>query len=117
MFDVAEGKHPAIYKEIGFISDFLFSDFDELKEKCSDILLLTTPIDRTENFLKQPQVHFFDDCVPQFYKKFIPVLNKSYQYVFNRGLELTADDISRIDFDTGRNLASNNLNNIPSYWS
>ena len=38
MFDVAEGKHPAIYKEIGFISDFLF-----VKSICNFSLLRFFP--------------------------------------------------------------------------
>lgn len=117
MFDIAEGEHPAIYRNIGFINDFLFANYDELVSEYDGILTLTKPIDRDENFLKKPSVHFFDDCIPQFYKKFVPVLNKSYQYVFNSGDEPTDDDISRIDFDTGRSLAANDLDNIPSYWT
>ncbi len=117
MFDIAEGEHPAIYRNIGFINDFLFANYDELVSEYDEILTLTKPIDRDENFLKKPSVHFFDDCIPQFYKKFVPVLNKSYQYVFNSGDEPTDDDISRIDFDTGRSLAANDLDNIPSYWT
>ena len=117
MFGVAEGNHPAIYKKVGFVNDFLFSNYDELIEKYDNILTLIKPKERKDNFLKKPKVHFFDDCIPQFYKKFIPVLNKSYQYVFNSGPEPTAEDISRIDLDTGRDLASNSLDNLPSYWS
>lgn len=117
MFGVAEGDHPAIYKNVGFVNDFLFSNYNELVHKYDDILTLIKPKDRVENFIKIPKVHFFDDCIPQFYIKFIPVLNKSYQYVFNSGPELTAADISRIDFDTGRDLANKDLDNIPSYWT
>ena len=107
----------AIYKNVGFVNDFLFSNYDELVHKYDDLLTLSNPVDRLENFLKKPKVHFFDDCIPQFYNKFIPVLNKSYLYVFNSGPEPTAADISRIDFDTGRDLANKDLDNIPSYWT
>lgn len=117
MFDIAEGDHPAIYKNIGFINDFLFSNYNELVDRYDSIITLTKPVDRDENFLKKPSVNFFNDCVPQFYKKFIPVLNKSYQFVFNSGPEPNEDDISKINFDTGRSLAANELDNIPSYWT
>ncbi len=117
MFDIAEGDHPAIYKNIGFVNDFLFQDYEDLLDRYEKIVVLKKPVDRNENFLRQPEVHFFDDCIPQFYKKFVPVLNKSYQYVFNSGDEPTEGDISRIDFDTGRPLAANDLDNIPSYWT
>lgn len=117
MFSVAEGDH-GIYREIPFIKPFLFSDLDELKEKNEDILILTKPIDRDENFLKKDKIDFFDDCVPMFYEKFIPVLNKAYEFVFKDGPELTDADIKSIDLDTGRDLAVNNdLNEIPLYWS
>jgi hypothetical protein len=118
MFAVAEGDHPAIYRNIGFIKPFLFPDLDELRDKNKDILVLTKPVDRIENFLKQPKIDFFDDCIPMFYKKFIPVLNKAYEFVYNDGEEITELDIKGIDLDTGRDLAVNNdLNEIPLYWS
>jgi len=118
MFGVAEGDHPAIYRNIGFIKPFLFPDLDELRDKNKDILVLTKPVDRVENFLKQPKIDFFDDCVPMFYEKFIPVLNKAYKFVYNDGEEITELDIKGIDLDTGRDLAVNNdLNEIPLYWS
>lgn len=117
MFSIAEGDH-GIYRKIPFIKPFLFSDLDELKEKNKEILILTKPIDRNENFLKKGKVDFFDDCVPMFYEKFIPVLNKAYEFVYNDGAELSEFDIKGIDLDTGRDLAvKNDLNEIPLYWS
>ncbi len=117
MFSVAEGDH-GIYRNIPFVKPFLFPDLHELKENNKDILILTKPIDRDENFLKKDKIDFFDDCVPMFYEKFIPVLNKAYKFVYEDGAELTAEDVKGIDLDTGRDLAVNNdLNEIPLYWS
>ena len=118
MFAVAEGDHPTIYKNIPFIKPFLFSDLDELKGRNEEILILTKPKDRDVNFLKKNKIDFFDDCLPMFYEKFIPVLNKAFEFVFRDGPELTDADIKSIDLDTGRDLAVNNdLNEIPLYWS
>lgn len=117
MFGVAEGDHPAIYRNIGFIKPFIFSDFDELKDKNKEILVLTKPKDRKENFLKQDKIDFLDDCVPRFYEQFVTVLEKAYNFIYEDENQITDKDIMGIDLDTGRDLASNNnLDLIPSYW-
>jgi len=116
MFGVAEGKHPKIYRII--INDFLFSDYDDLREKYKDILILEKPKDRDFNFLRRNQIHFFDDCLPQFYNIFIPLANKCYNYIYNNQGEITDSDIPPIDLDTGRDLAfNNNLDLTPTLWS
>ena len=118
MFDLAEGDHPIIYKGIGFINDFLFQDYEDLRNKYQDILILKKPVDRDYNFLKQSSIHFLDDCLPRFYSIFIPLANKCYQYVYENGEELTSRDIPPIDLDTGRDLAANtNLDLVPTFWS
>jgi len=117
MFDLAEGEHPIIYKGIGFINDFLFKDYEELKGKYSSILTLEKPKDREKNFMNRPKVHFFDDCLPQFYKIFVPLTKKLYMYTFEDGPEVTEDEIPLIDLDTGRLLANNNLDEVPILWN
>jgi len=118
MFGIAEGEHPKIYRLVSFINEFLFSDYNDLCEKNKEFLILEKPKDRDYNFLRKEQIHFFDDCLPQFYKIFIPLANKCYDYVYNNKGELTGSDIPPIDLDTGRNLASkNNLDLIPTLWS
>ena len=117
MFSVAEGEHPQIYRNIGFINDFLFSDYADLRDKYKAILILEKPKDRDYNFLRKGHVHFFDDCLPQFYNKFIPLANKCYNYIYNNQEELTDADIPSIDLDTGRDLAdNNNLDLVPTLW-
>lgn len=118
MFAVAEGEHPQIYRLVSFINEFLFSDYNDLCEKNKEFLILGKPKDRDYNFLRKDQIHFFDDCIPQFHKIFIPLANKCYDYVYNNKGELTESDIPPIDLDTGRNLASNNnLDLTPTLWS
>ncbi len=118
MFGVAEGDHPKIYRIAGFINNFLFSDYNDLRNKYNDILVLKKPVDRDYNFLRQSQINFFDDCLPQFYKRFIPLAFKCYDYIYNDEIELAGGDIPLIDLDTGRDLTFNNdLDLIPVLWS
>lgn len=117
MFDVAEGEHPNFYKIVGFINDFLFADYSDLRDKYKPILILEKPKDRDYNFLKKDKIHFYDDCLPQFYKLFIPLANKCFDYVFNNSGQITESDIPPIDLDTGRDLAFNNdLDLVPTLW-
>lgn len=114
MLDLAEGNHHPLYKNIGFIKSYLFSNLDELRENAADTLILNVPKDRKVNFLQQEKVHFFDDIVPQFYKKFIPIAEKAYAYIFEDGEQLTETDVAEIDLDNGRRLP---LAFKPTYWS
>lgn len=117
MLDVAEGKHHPLYKNLGFLDSFLFDDLDELEGKAENILMLAKPIDRDINFLHTEKIHFFHDVIPQFYKIFIPIAQKAYEYTFNQGPELDEMDVAYIDLDTGRLRSDdNNLDIIPAYW-
>ncbi len=116
MFNLAEGRNPAIYRIPGMEQGLLFADYADLT-KHTDLLLLTKPVDRAENFLKKDKVHYFDDVLPMFYKKYVPLVQKLYEYIYQNGLPVTAEDIYPIDLDTGRLLAQNSLENVPTYWS
>jgi len=119
LLSIAEGEHPAIYRNLSILNGILFKNFKDLEANKDALLVLEKPIDGLENnFLHKQRVHFIDDCVPQFYKKFIPILEKAYNSVYNNGEELTENDIPPIDLDTGRPLlAANNLEIIPTLWS
>lgn len=117
MIDIAEGNHHPLYKNMGFLNDYLFDDMTELENKAASILTLSRPIDRTVNFLQQASVHFFHDVLPRFYEIFIPVAQKAHEYIFNDGPALTESDVACIDLDTGRLASNNDLNQIPIYWS
>ncbi len=117
MFSIAEGDHPKIYRVVGFINNFLFSNYEDLLEKHKEILTLTTPKDRDYNFLRKPQIHFFDDCLPKFYEVFIPLANKCYDYIYKDKEALTELDIPPIDLYTGRMPTENSLDVTPLYWN
>jgi hypothetical protein len=117
MFGAAEGV-PKIYREIPFINNFTFSDYNDLRSKYDDILTLKTKKEGGDNFAKKDHIHFFDDVVPHFYERFLPVAQKAYDYIYSNGTMLTENDISGIDLDTGRVLAqNNNLDLVPFFWS
>jgi len=117
MFDVASGHYPAIYRNIGIDLAFLFADYQDI-EKHKDLLVLIKPIDaQPKNFLQKDAVHYFEDVIPQFAKRYVPIAQKAYDYIYRNGVPLTETDIPAIDLDTGRLLASNNLDLIPTFWS
>ena len=118
LFDFAEGEHPAIYKNISILDDFLFPNLDEVIRKAENIYTLKKPKDRELNFLQQERVHVIDDCIPRFYQVFIPIAEKSYNYVYLNGPALTEKDIPEINLDTGRPVSDHqDLDLIPTFWS
>ncbi len=119
MFSLAGDDYPEIFRGIPFINDFLFSNYQELLSKYDSILSLekTTKDGRPQNFLKVNRVHFFYDIIPHYYKTFIPIAQKAYDFIYSEGLPLTENDIAPIDLDTGRMIANNDLDIIPKYWS
>jgi hypothetical protein len=117
MFGVAEGRHPAIYRVVGMEHGLLFADYEDL-DKQKALLVLTKPIDRDMNFLHKPSIHYFDDVIPMFYARFAPLVQKLFEYVYEEGVALEAEDIFPIDLDTGRDLTANgDLSLIPRYWA
>ncbi len=118
MFGIAEGEHPFIYKVIGIIDAFLFKDYSELRANKDEYLILTKPVDRDLNFLKKDKIHYFNDILPHYYSRLIPILKKSFNYIYMDGDPITELDIPGIDLDTGRPLAFNNdLDLIPTFWT
>lgn len=116
MLEIAEGDHPDIYK-IGYINTIIFADFHELVSKYSKILILEKPIDRADNFLHLPRIHYFDDVIPRVYATLIPLVNSVYAELYEGGPSLTEAELPMIDLDTGRLLAANDLNNTPQLWA
>jgi hypothetical protein len=117
MFSVANAHLPGIYRKIGISLALLYQEYQDL-EKHKDLLILKKPVDGLpKNFLQKDAVHYFEDVLPQFSKKYIPIAQKAYEYIYGSGAELTETNIPAIDLDTGRLLASNQLDLIPTFWS
>lgn len=117
LFAVAEGEHPAIYRNLNISDGILYRNYDDLKNKADDILVLTKPKDREQNFLNANRVHLIDDCIPRFSQIFTPIAEKCYEYVYEDGPELTDADLSNTDLDTGRPVAeAQNLALTPTLW-
>ena len=117
MFDIAEGYHPRIYRNLPGITSYLIKDLVDLEHDIENICTLRKPVDRDRNFLNKDTVHFLNDCVPRFFNMAIPVMGKGFDYIYNDGPELTEAELLPIDLDTGRDLAfSNDLDKTPKYW-
>jgi hypothetical protein len=117
LVSLAEGSHAEIYKTIGFIESYLFPDYSVLKDHAEDILTLTQPKDRTQNFLGKDRVHFFEDIVPRFFSKLIPLIEEGYNNVFAGKPAFSEASIPSIDLDTGRLVANPSLVNTPTLWT
>jgi hypothetical protein len=118
MLEVAEGRHPHIYRIIGNEFGIAYENYEQLLPNLETIVFLKRPIDRDENFLKRERVGFLEDCVPMFYRRFVPIAEKAYEYIYKGGPPLDESDIDLIDLDTGRLLAhGNDLTEIPYFWS
>jgi hypothetical protein len=113
LFEFAEGEHPKFYRVIQANTFFFKNKSDIDSEKA---LILKRPKDRDKNFLNANQISFIDDCIPQYYKKFIPLAEKVYNFVYEDGPTLTEMDIPPIDLDTGRLIKQDNLNFVPVLW-
>lgn len=118
LLGIAEGEHPQWYAGIPLIGDQLYSDFNELKEKEEDLIILKKPVDGVpQNFLHVDRINFFEDCVPKFFSVFKPIAEKAFNCIYFDGDELTEEDIPPVDLDTGRPLGQRNeLYLIPTLW-
>jgi len=113
MFEIAEGDHLRFYRKLKSNS-FTYKNRDDINR--AKAVVLNKPVDREDNFLKVREVDFFNDCIPQFQKKFVEIAQKSYEYVFKDGIELNDSDIPLINLDTGRLADFNDLDIIPEFW-
>lgn len=113
LFAVAEGEHPRIYRNLE-ANSFLYKNREDIDPE--KVLILNKPKDRKSNFLNRDNVHFFNDCVSQYFKKFGLISQKAYDFVYQEGQMLTESDIPAINLDTGRLIAKDDLNETPEFW-
>jgi hypothetical protein len=113
LFEMADGKWPAFFRKSD-ANTFLYKNYNDIDQDA--VLILKQPKDRMENFLKIKSIGFFEDCLPQFYAKYIEIAEKAYNYVYNDGVALTEIEIPNINLDTGRLISQADLNNIPYLW-
>jgi hypothetical protein len=125
LIDTSSGNFPAWYQNIPSTETLSYRDPEALKNREGDLLTLTVPVDRSENFLKGTEkIHFINDCIPQFNKKFGRFIKQCYSYIYGKEESRPEPDIPSIDLDTGRPLVMNedarngiNLAHLPTLWS
>jgi len=113
LFEMAEGGCPAFFRKSD-TNTFLYKNYNDIDQ--NDVLILKKPKDRIDNFLKVESIGFFENCLPQFYAKYIKIAEKAYNYVYNDGPALTETEIPRINLDTGRLASQADLSNTPYLW-
>lgn len=115
LFELAEGDYPSFFRQLKGSNALLYKNYNEIN--LDEVLLLQKPKDRDQNFLKVDSIHFIDDCLSQFYKKYIEVIQKAYDFVYSNGPSLDEISIPMIDLDTGRLVENNSLDEIPVLWN
>ena len=113
LFDVAVGDFPTFFRHLK-VNTFTYKNYDDIDSE--EVLNLQKPKDRELNFLNIAMINFFDNCLPQYFKKYIAVAQKAYEFVYRDGPSLSEKDIPMLDLDTGRLVSNNNLDEIPVLW-
>lgn len=113
MLQIAEGDHLQFYRNLPF-NTFTFKNIEDIDK--NEALVLTNTTDGIPNFLKREKIDFFEDCINQYYERFISISEKAYLYIYEDGEELTESDIPKINLETGRLEDQNHLNLIPEFW-
>lgn len=118
IFEVAESSNNQFYAQFPGASGYLFKDKKEvLKHHQSDLVLKADEAKGRERNFAGRDIHFFDDCVPSFYKVFKGIALLAYNFVYLGGEPLSPEDFPAINLDTGRPLvAGNDLNQNAPYW-
>lgn len=114
LFELAEGQFPSFCRNFKY-NTLLYRNYDDINSE--EVLNLKKPKDRNENFVKVDTVNFIDDCLPQYFSKFIDVAHKAYEFVYNEGPSLSEKDIPMINLDSGRLVLNDNLDEVPILWN
>ena len=113
LFDLAEGSFPVFARNSKW-NTVLYRNYDDINRE--EILNLKVPKDRNENFLKTECINFINQCLPQYFSKYIEVAQKAYEFVYEDGVSLSDKDIPPINLDTGRLIENNDLDQVPILW-
>lgn len=125
LFDVAEGKHPKIYREPDWSSAYFFKNASDLNGHLDKYLSLEKPEHWQNNFLNKNRINFLDDCVPQFFAKMKAFSQRAYNATYENGPPLSESDLPAINLDNGRLLSVQNENSTtdginkqtPYFWA
>ena len=105
LFSCAESNNNGFYSKLAMFKNFLFPQLQDLIEKQNNYLVLKIDEHKgaDKNFANK-EIHFINDCIPQFQQTILPIIIKSYNFVFQDMPEVTESDIPAINLDTGREL-------------
>lgn len=117
LFSLATGRWPGWLRKLDATLPYVFRQIGDLKSKEDEYLILKRPKYWERNFLNIPVVQFLNDCIPQFNRVMQPLLDKAYAYVYERGPEISGNDLQAFSLDTGRTVNDpNNIDLSPLLW-
>lgn len=108
LFEIAANKNNCYYAIFPKMSSYLYNDTKKiLANKDRDLWLRNADVKgRSQSFLKR-DVHFLNDCIPQFYSVFKNLALKIHSWVYENGPEVTDDLVPPINLDVGRIVTAN----------
>lgn len=121
LFEAAANKNYRWYSWMPGTGSVLYDDMEKLMNEKDKYLILKADmaVNRETTFLSR-EVHFLNDCVPQFYKVFSGIAKAAYEYVYENGPMLDEEILKPINLDTGRTTADGsrgkNLDSPVLYW-
>lgn len=120
IFEMAANEGNCYYARFPGMKSYLYNDTKVvLANKENDLWLRNNNVvGRRQSFLGR-DIHFLNDCVPQFYKVFSKIALLAYAHVYENGAEVDSNLITAINLDTGRMLADTggkNLDQPAVYW-
>lgn len=120
IFNMAANENNCFYAYIPGMKSYLYNDTKKvLSEKDKDLWLRVGDAKgRSQNFLGR-DVHFLNDCVPQFYRYFSEIALQAYLYCYEDGPAISASKLEAINLDTGRLLIADggkNLDGKVAFW-
>lgn len=120
IFNVAANANNCYYAYIPGLKSYLYNDTEKvLAEKDKDLWLKKSDaVGRSENFLGR-DIHFLNDCVPQFYRYFGELALQIYLFCYEDGPAISPSKLDAINLDTGRPLVAAHGKDLDSkavYW-
>lgn len=120
VFGIAESSNNQFYSWLPVMKEYLFHNHKDVLDRSGDDLLLkrNDAKGRPANFADK-DIHFLNDCVPEFYRVFKKIALAAYSFVYEEGEKFDSSKLPAINLDTGRALLAadgKDLNSSPVYW-
>lgn len=119
IFELAANSSNQYYAWIPMVSKMLYKDSSEIiANKDKDLILKKEEAKGVARNFRGQDTHFFNDCLPEYFKALSPILEVAYRYIYLDGPPIDEKNLPAINLDTGRPLKfAYDLDKKPVYWN